>query len=258
MNQAWLLDAALLQGHPLQARLNGTDAVALYGDLAPQAAAVGPWLLAGADLQALRALELPFRYGAAIVQWQGELSIAIQHLRAMRTVTLQGGERFYLRFADHRPFQAVLSMLRKPRRARLLGPFEGWTICDRYDQIVDLAAGLPARADTSASNPLLHLTNRDMDTLQDLQLPERLSAAVTELQEPGLQPGTNPTQFQCIEAAAAYARTNGLTSWPLLRAVALLAVRTGGAALQTVAFGETVLAARERGDAQPVLDWTLP
>lgn len=258
MNQALLLDAALLHNHPWQARLTEPDAVPLYGDLGAQAAAVGPWLLPGGDIEALRGLPLPVRYGATILQWRGERSDAVAHLQAMRTAVLEGGERFYLRYADHRPLQVILALLRPHQRARLLGFFQGWTICDRYDRMIDLAADLSRNTTAASSAPLLHLRESDMDVLQDLQLPERLSAALMELKDSDLQPGLRPAQFQQVEAAAAYIRATGVTGWPLLRAIAVQAVRTRGHALQTPAFLDVVRAASTQADAQRVFDWSSP
>lgn len=247
-----LVDGALLRGSALADELDlARQGVALYADLGEEARAVGPWLLPYGG-QPLGDWPLPLRLGASIVQSQGDVKTVHQHLSSLRTVTMDDGQRFYLRFADTRALGAMQRAWPAALLARIKGPIERWQWVDRRGQPAQFAAGLVGDA-----RPLARVSLAHFDALVKEGADDRMATGLEALRLPGLAPCRDGRQFAWMEQALAWCRSENIAAWKLQREVARLAVLSGGTALMDKLLTAAVRHAHLTGETTPIEQWTL-
>lgn len=221
---AVLLDAAMLRHSAKWAELSvRPDAIPLYADLGESATSVGPWLFPGLRLVDVQPTPwpLPERLGCSEIEYIGSIDDLQRHLLNMRVAQLEGGQTYYLRYADMRALEALVCALATPsQRALLAGPITSWRYIGRGGE--ETAVGQRGRwpAPSPIAARRLSLSNRQLGQLLDASLADRLAAAVDELAEPGATPQTQPGQFEQVVQAARFALEQPIDAFVIQRALA--------------------------------------
>jgi hypothetical protein len=246
-----LADGALLQNGPLAQRLDpGGRGRALYEDLGDSAARLGPWLLPWPDDLDLSLVPLPSRYGLSQLQVEVAPDALHQHLRGLRHVSTDDGQRFFLRLADTRALAAMAQAWPADLLAALKGPVQAWRWCDREGQWWNWVPGI-----RGASRAMRPLTLSEFEALVAAGEADRLAAELEGLGEPDLKPMHDPHQHRLVSRAAAWLTAQAPLPWAWRWTVAWQAVRTGGRALDHPGFEQCLAQARTAGDLSRLRAW---
>lgn len=201
MLRGLLLDGALLRKHPLLSALkqSGTGH-ALYASLGADAQEVGPWLWMDKTLSDVEVLELPARHGISEIHCMAGLDDLLMHFAQIRHVETHDAQRYFLRYADMRAMRAVRAALDDAQWRFLVGPITLWAYPDRHGALQLIVDEAPAFERNGLNR--LRLNMKQLNALMEASLADQLCLAVEELQEDGLHPDTDPSQYANVEVAA--------------------------------------------------------
>lgn len=104
-----------------------------------------------------------------------------RHVRTLRQIHTQDGQRFYWRFADSRCLMAMWKQLDTHQQIRVLGPINRWQFHARNGRPVDL--GLPINhvlQSAGMAHGSLRLSDMQLSGLLDAVWPDQLLASVVE------------------------------------------------------------------------------
>lgn len=246
-----LADGALLQDGPLARRLAPEGpGRALYEDLGESAARVGPWLLPWPDDLDLSQVPVPSRFGLSQLQVAVPPDALHQHLRGLRHVSTDDGQRFFLRLADTRALAAMAQAWPADLLAALKGPVQAWRGCDREGQWWNWAPGIKGH-----SRAMRPLTLSEFEAVVAAGEADRLAAELEGLGESDLKPMHDPQQHRLVSQAVAWLAARAPLPWAWRWTIAWQAVRTGGRALDSAAFEQCLAQARTSGDLSQLRTW---
>lgn len=248
-----LVDGAMVGGSPsAQALKLAEQGVALYNDLGEPARATGPWLLPYDEWAQLSEQPLPQRLGMSVVSAKVSVDDLLGHLQSLRTVTMDDGQRFYLRLADTRALTAMMRAWPADLLARIKGPIERWQWVGRGMQVTHFAPDV-----AGVSRPMPRITLAQFEALVQAGEADRLAAELETMNEPGLQPCRDAEQFHHAQQALGWCAARAITTWRLRCAVARLAVLSGGKVLLDAGFDCAAQQAQHTGEFGCIDAWPI-
>lgn len=148
-----------------------------------------------------------------------------KHIRALRQVRTQDGQRYYWRFADSRCLTALWKELSVRQQAAALGPISRWQFHARNGRPVDLH--LPPNHVSQASamgTASLRITDQQLSGLLDTVWPDQLLASVLE-QHPRALGHLHPVDRHAhAQTVCDWLRLVGEERYPVQQAVMLEAL----------------------------------
>ncbi|CAB3803283.1 hypothetical protein LMG28688_05739 [Paraburkholderia caffeinitolerans] len=227
-----LLDAAIWQAAPQFDALTRTaNAVPLYADLpSTNASQFGPWLLEADAFKAClpgdEACEVPWRYGISRLVTDANLATLAMHLESQRSIEMEEGDRYYLRYADTRALDTLSRVLTPDQVRQLKGPVGHWLYVGRLGESREFGAGIPA---DPRRHPVIVLAGEQNTRFLELQLAVALAG---ELATSGIDPADSTLsaeQYRHVEAAVAFVLLHGIEPIEVQRHIAAIAIETEGA-----------------------------
>ncbi len=213
----------------------------MYTDLGPDASMVGPWLWPDIQLADVGVIDLPMRHGVSEIHAAIPIDLLFAHLTRIRHLVTHDGQRYFVRYADMRALSSLQIALDDAQWRFLVGPITNWSHLTRDGTRRHIVDGpLPS----SHSLNHIELKPRQLAVLLDAGLPDLLSRALEELEEPGLCPESDASQYAQLQAAADLVRSIGIESFPIQRSIARQAALHGAQAIQSEDFLRLIEGAR--------------
>ena len=236
-------DAAILQGSTHLKELTGTgDAVPLYADLASHDARLyGPWLMDKATFDACMPddapLALPWRYGFSRLSSEARMADLVAHLESQRSLGMEAGDTYYLRYADTRALAALERVFTPAQVRQLKGPVAHWRYVDRFGDAHEFGADVPADGQRHA---MIVLSEGQGMKLLEQQLAAELAKEIDTASGGVISPRCSAMQYRHVEDAAAFVLAHGIEPFEEQRHIAAVTVETGGTLLTNERFLDQV------------------
>lgn len=243
MNQFILLDAAIWRGHSkFDELISAVGAVPLYADLPSHDARLfGPWLLDAEAFDASIADEappaLPWRYGVSRLFCTATVADLGVHFETQRSIAMEAGDRYYLRYADTRALAALARVLTPVQVQQLKGPVLNWGYVDRFGEVQEFGAGAPS---SGQRQTMIMLSEEQGTQLLEHQLAGALADEIDTASGGRLQPLRVAAQYRHVEDAAAFVLEYGIGPFEVQRHIAAVTVETDGTLLTHDRFLEQV------------------
>lgn len=145
-----------------------------------------------------------------------------RHIRTLRQIHTQDGQRYYWRFADSRCLTAMWQQLDTRQQLRVLGPINRWHFHARNGQPMDL--GLPInhmRQSAGIARGSLRLSDQQLSGLLDGVWPDQLLASIVE-QHPGALNHLSPFDRHVhAQAVCDWLREQGEERYPVQQSLML-------------------------------------
>lgn len=247
-----VVDRALLNGSSWAGRLDFNHGVSLYAALGEQAIRVGPWVLPVDEALDPEQLALPHRLGVSFVDAACSTEEVLQHFAGLRTVTMEDGQSFYLRWADARTRTALMAAWPDHLLACIKGPVASWRSVGRDGHWSEFAPHVVGRP-----RALPRITLAQFESLVQAGATDRMAAELEELREPNLSPVRRAEQFAHVDQALQWCGRQEIVAWTVQRSVARQVVLTKGGALVDASFATLARSAAASGNAEAVHDWMM-
>lgn len=253
-----LLDAAIWQAAPQFDALTRTaNAVPLYADLpSANASQFGPWLLETDAFKACvpgdGACEPPWRYGISRLVTSASLADLVMHLESQRSIEMEEGDRYYLRYADTRALDTLARVLTLDQVRQLKGPVEHWFYVDRFGEDREFGAGIPA---DSRRPPVIVLSGGQSTGLLEQQLVAVIAGELAAGNNDPADPHLPAAQYPHIEASAAFVLQHGIEPFEVQRHIATIAIETDGAVFTNARFLAQVELSKASGKWLELMKW---
>lgn len=254
LKRYYLLDGIQLRADEHE-QFERLAAIRVYADLGETAARTGPILLehdtVSASLVAAIDEGRPRRYAVAELLSRASLTALGRHLLASRYLQLNEYSQHFLRYADTRVFSALVQVLTAAQLSMLFGPVENWRYLDRAGQTT-----AQPRPPVPSASGTIRLDQAQQRQLFRLAAPDQLLAEVLA-DEPELADRGSESELHFWTASSLeFLEQQRMRSFPLRLAVATVAVRTRGQALDDAAFVALVVHSFSRGtDVDALYDW---
>lgn len=152
---------------------------------------------------------------------QGDLGDLVGHLKSLRYIQTQDGQRYYWRFADSRCLTALWRELTPAQQERASGPIHRWGFFDREGKAVDLsiAPKKPHPRDPEQSLSLLRITDRQLGKMLATVWPDQLLASVIEEQADIVIRWRAADRHACAQTVCDWLQKAGEDRYPIQQAV---------------------------------------
>ncbi|MBN3808140.1 DUF4123 domain-containing protein [Paraburkholderia sp. Ac-20347] len=260
MNEFMLLDAAIWQEAPqFDALVRTANAVPLYADLpSSNASRFGPWLL---EAEAFASCfsgdemnEMPWRYGVSRLLTDVSLASLAMHLESQRSIEMEEGDRYYLRYADTRALDTLARVLSPDQAQQLKGPVRHWRYMDRFGESREFGTGIPA---DSRRHPVIVLSGKQSVRLLEQQLAAALADELSAGRGDPAYPSLSAEQYPHVEAAAVFVLMHGIEPLDVQRHITTAAIETDGAVLTDSRLLAQVKQSRALGQWSELMNWLV-
>jgi Domain of unknown function (DUF4123) len=169
-----------------------------------------------------------------------------RHIRTLRQIHTQDGQRYYWRFADSRCLTAMWKQLDKRQQLGVLGPINRWQFHARNGRPVDLGSPINHVLQSAGiAQGALRLSDQQLSGLLDAVWPDQLLASVVE-QHPGALNHLNPFDRHVhAQAVCDWLREAGEERYPVQQSLMLEVLSVAQPNWDTTQLHEVLARARQ-------------